>query len=502
MLANFSKPLHDIHVRDLLTEPAWTDEDLGMPIPDDKHAVSVCLPTWDSIIGYEEALEKVTSRMQCGYPRFFRHPAINRLFAEAREHVCEAGEVAIVFPHLEAAQRAHFFVEKRISAAVKITSYESFQCLIVSEEHFPIAMEYWRYTGEIVSSRRATDLFNGRIPALSNTTNLLDKLAAITTGSAENIYLYENGMAAAFAAFRSVISIRPNKKTLQLEFPYVDVLKIQQNFGTGVVYLNECDDEPFWEALKRIQQGEFAAVFCELPSNPLLRSVDLEKISQACKEGGVLLVVDDTICSSYNIDVSKFADITTTSLTKWVSGKGDVMAGSIKLNPQSSYFTSLQQFFKADNPSHSKLYVADSIVLEQNLEGFAARMQQVNGNGKAIAELLHLHPEVANVWYPLYNTQEEYSKLMTSKGGFGGLISFALKSPKKAPKVFDSLKITKGPSLGTEFSLACPYTLLAHYDELEWVENCGVPTNLIRVSIGIEPLDTLLDAFNTALSHA
>ena len=87
-------------------------------------------------------------------------------------------------------------------------------------------------------------------------------------------------------------------------------------------------------------------------------------------------------------------------------------------------------------------------------------------------------------------------------GGFGGLISFALKDPSRAPGVYDALEWTKGPSLGTEFSLACAYTLLAHYQELDWAESCGVPRNLIRLSAGAEDTGRLVAALAAALDHA
>lgn len=77
--------------RDLTAEPAWQEEDLGLPLPDSLHACSVCLPTWDSIIGYEEGREKVVKRMRTGYPRFFKHPAVERLFAAAKAEVAGEG---------------------------------------------------------------------------------------------------------------------------------------------------------------------------------------------------------------------------------------------------------------------------------------------------------------------------------------------------------------------------------------------------------------------------
>ena len=78
------------------------------------------------------------------------------------------------------------------------------------------------------------------------------------------------------------------------------------------------------------------------------------------------------------------------------------------------------------------------------------------------------------------------------------MISFTLKNEKHSAKFFDLLPLSKGPSLGTEFSLVCPYTLLAHYDELDWAEACGVPAHLIRISVGAEDQATLLEAFDLA----
>jgi len=90
---------------------------------------------------------------------------------------------------------------------------------------------------------------------------------------------------------------------------------------------------------------------------------------------------------------------------------------------------------------------------------------------------------------------------MTENGGYGGLISITLKNPKKAPAFYDALQVSKGPSLGTEFTLACPYTLLAHYDELDWAESHDVTPNLLRFSIGREPLEELIARFEDAFAQ-
>lgn len=79
------------------------------------------------------------------------------------------------------------------------------------------------------------------------------------------------------------------------------------------------------------------------------------------------------------------------------------------------------------------------------------------------------------------------------------LVSFTLRDRSAAPKVFDRLRVSKGPSLGTNYTLACPYTLLAHYTELDWAERCGVRRDLIRISVGLEDPADLITRFAEAL---
>ena len=84
----------------------------------------------------------------------------------------------------------------------------------------------------------------------------------------------------------------------------------------------------------------------------------------------------------------------------------------------------------------------------------------------------------------------------------GGLLSIVLRNPAETtPTVFDHLEVCKGPNLGTNFTLCCPYTILAHYTELEFVEQCGVSRWLLRISVGTEPYAELQVRFARALSR-
>lgn len=488
--------------RDLSANPAWQEEDLGLPLPDSNHACSVCLPTWDSILGYEEGREKVIKRMRTGYPRFFKHPVIERLFAAAKAEVAGELEEVIVLPTRVAVQRAHRWVERRAETAVRIASFHGLQVLVVPAKAKRQADEYWRFAGEVVSSRQAQDFMDGNLREGSKSHLIARSLAKFSGASPEDSFIFTSGMAAITAVLRALPGGRDGKKTLQLEFPYVDSLKVQEIFGHGVVYLNDATGESFDEALMRIRQGEFAGVFTEVPSNPLLRVVDLHRVAKACAESGTPLVVDDSAAGPVNVDALRFADVVTSSLTKWISGKGDVMAGMVTVRANSPVADVLRDSLASDSAECAPLYIADAEVLLSNLQGYSKRMETVNASGQALAAWLAAHPAVADVWHPSLTQTAHYEAVMRKGGGYGGLLSFVLKSPKKTPKVYDALRLCKGPSFGTSFTLVCPYTLLAHYQELEWAEACGVPPNLLRVSCGLEPIETIIAAFEEAFTHA
>lgn len=491
--------MHLAAVRDLTANPAWQEADLGIPLPDSSHACSVCLPTWDAVIGYEEGREKVMRRLRSGYPRFFRHPTVERLFDNARSEIAADGEDILLLPTRVSVQRAHRWMERQAETAIRITSYNGFQCLVFPAKHKKLADQYWRFTGEGVSSREAQDYLDGNLREGRKSHLLSRAIAKFNGGQEDHTFIFASGISAGLASLRALPGLREGKKTLQIEFPYVDSLKIQDRFGNGVVYLNEASGESFDEALQRIRAGEFAGVFAEIPSNPLLRTIDLPRLSEACGFSRTPLIVDDSSTGPLNVDVLPYADILTSSLTKWVSGVGDVLAGSATVRADSPLAADLLPSLTEDAAECAPLYIADAEVLISNLTGYAKRNAITNDNAVALADFLKNHPAISNVWHPSLTQTENYDKVKRKNGGYGGLMSITLSSPKRAPKVYDALKLSKGPSFGTAFTLICPYTLLAHYEELDWTEGCGVPTNLLRISVGQEPVETIIKAFSEAL---
>jgi len=212
----------------------------------------------------------------------------------------------------------------------------------------------------------------------------------------------------------------------------------------------------------------------------------------------VPLVVDETLGSFLNLDLRPYADMIVSSLTKYFSGVGDVMAGSVVLNAQSPLFGALKQ--QHDAVYEDRLWEQDAAVLERNSRDFEARMRRMNANAEHLCDYLHTHPKIQRVYYPKYECTNEYHAACRPGAGYGGMFSVVLKDGETAaPKFYDALRVSKGPSLGTNYTLACPYTLLAHFEELDWVESLGVSPYLVRISVGIEEPGDLISRFEQAL---
>ncbi len=492
-------------MRDLLTNPAWQPEDLGTPLPDSPHAVSVAIPTWQDVVDYEEGRPRVTEALRCGYPRFFVHPKVEELFKAAERRFAKEGECCLVFPTLAAAGRCREFVEARMVAKVQVEAFKEVFAVVMPQACSRSARLYWRYCGETVSSRQSSaalastgqEANTGRLSPCPR--YVRERLAALSGVSPDDVFLFTSGMAAVSALHRALRVIHPGKPSAQLDFPYVDVLKVQEEFG-GAKFFPVADDAALAEVNALASADAISGVFCEMPSNPLLRCVRVSRFAPALREHGIPLIVDDTIAGVTNIDALKFADAVTTSLTKAFSGAGDVMAGAVTLNPRSPHYAAFHRMLRGESPANSLLWHGDAEVLEKNSRDFVERSALLSVNAAALAAWLEQQPAVEAVYYP--RDGDGFEEVARPGAGRGCLLSFVLKDPAKAPAVYDNLQVSKGPSLGTNFTLCCPYTLLAHYTELEWAARCGVRADLLRVSVGLEDIADLKARFAAALRHA
>lgn len=483
--------------RDLLTQPAWQGNDLGVPLPDCTHAVSVALPRWQDVIGYEEKKPEVVEKMTLGYPRFVVHPLVRELAKQIGQ-----GHPCLPFPSLNVAKIGAAYIRHAAKTTANVVLGKGVFGVITDNNGAQALKDFWQHAGLIVSSRRAEAALHGRRENITDAADarkeLISRLADLYDCAAEDVLLMPSGMAAQFAAFRILADRSPNQRTAQLGFPYVDTLKIQQKFGAGAHLITQLDDSEA-QLAKILGAEPLAGVFAEFPGNPLLGCANLPTLTPLLRQYGVPLIADDVVGTPFNIDLRPHADLIATSLTKYLVGTSDAMGGALICNPRSPYYVELKAAARAQH--EELLWGEDAVVLATQLRGFVERMKLHNASGLFIAEKIQAHPSVSRVWYPKWENAAAYEAIRRPEGGYGGLLSFLPKNDAaSAPLIFDAMQISKGPSLGTVFSLASPFTLLAHYTELDWAETCGVPRNLIRLSVGLEDPNELWQRLENALN--
>jgi len=159
---------------------------------------------------------------------------------------------------------------------------------VVPESLLSRARMQWRLGGDVVSSRRAEAILSG---ASSDEAagevareTIVQRLASLTGQDPADIRLFPSGMAAFSATHRAVTSLDPRRATIQFEFPYVDALKIQQEAGNGVIFIANPND--LAAVTQAVSERRVAAVFCEIASNPQLRTADLAGLSAPVAQRG------------------------------------------------------------------------------------------------------------------------------------------------------------------------------------------------------------------------
>ncbi|KAK6352696.1 hypothetical protein TWF730_009508 [Orbilia blumenaviensis] len=318
--------------------------------------------------------------------------------------------------------------------------------------------------------------------------------------SPEDVFLFPTGMSAIYNTHRLLRSLFGRGIMVEFGFPYLDTLKVLEKFGDGCLFLGNGNDADLDELEQTLTDGKrISALFCEFPSNPLLRSPNLRRLRDLATQHQFVIVVDETIGNFVNVDVLPYADILVSSLTKVFSGDSNVMGGSCVINPK-------MPFYKEISALAAKLFAddywgEDAIFMERNSRDFVSRVLRINENADGLAGLFLTWPTIIKrVYYPKYDdSRGYYDDCKCVEGGYGGLLSITFHSQELAVRFYDTIKTAKGPSLGTNFTLTSPYALLAHYKELDWIAQYGVESHLIRISVGLEEKANLLQMFEKAL---
>jgi len=198
-----------------------------------------------------------------------------------------------------------------------------------------------------------------------------------------------------------------------------------------------------------------------------------------------------------------------------IPSAGNSPLASLVLNPAGRHYEELKAHMTA---SYEDVYFdEDALYMERNSRDFRRRIRVINANTEAVCDFLRSRslmdgkvksPALKEVFYPKWTTGDNYEHCRITgtdgeqAGGFGGLFSLTFTSLSASRAFFDALSCQKGPGLGTNFTLACPYTILAHYAELDWAARYGVEEGLVRISVGMEDMSTLLEAVGKAVEAA
>lgn len=320
----------------------------------------------------------------------------------------------------------------------------------------------------------------------------------------DDVYLYPTGMTSIFHAHQIAMQSLPNGTSLKAAcfgFPYTDTLKILEKWGPGVMFLGRGDTADLDTLEAYLASGEkLLALFCECPSNPLLRTPPLKRLRELADRYKFLIIIDETIGNFINVRICQYADMIVSSLTKVFSGDSNVMGGSLILNPKGQHYSALKKTIEANY--EDLLWGEDAITLERNSRDFIGRIARINDNAEFIFDILGKNEHIQDLYYPKFgDTKENYEVIRAENGGYGGLLSVVLPTVQEAAIFYDALQVAKGPSLGTNFTLASPYTLLAHFTELPWAKEYGVEESLVRISVGLETREELQKLFGDALTR-
>jgi cystathionine beta-lyase/cystathionine gamma-synthase len=490
----------------------------GARIPGSIHSVSVSLPTLQDLVGYEERDAATLARVPTGYPRFHTHPYVARLqqLAAARAGM-GGGECVLLASRRAAAALCEF---AGLNGGASVASFEDLFLLRLPDDPDAgqKARSFVQHTGSGISSRRAEDmlialgLLSEREPEESwdgDAWSQLRTTLATAYGAAgpEDVHLASFGMNAIYgiyAALGRVQQARRRGEWIRFGWLFMDTIQVLRKLpaaGAANHALASSQDLAGLTAILDQRGDRVAGIVTEAPSNPLLQTPDLARLRDLADRHGCALVVDATLGTPYNVDVLPYADVVVESLTKYASGSADIMMGAVVLNRSSPFYGELQALLPGI--LHAP-YWRDVARMALRVSGYAERMQAVNGNTLALAEFLRGRQSVKSVrWAYQEGSRASYEQIQRGPERPGGLITLELNRPLAA--VYDRLQLAKGPSLGAEFTLVGPYLYHAHYDLVsreegrQLLRRNGLDPELLRISVGTEETDYLVQALADAL---
>ncbi len=261
-----------------------------------------------------------------------------------------------------------------------------------------------------------------------------------------------------------------------------------------------------YDALEAALQPNTRLIMSESPANPYLRVADLNRISAiAKKQSGIKTIIDATFATPVNLRPIEWGiDLVIHSATKYLSGHNDIMAGVVIGNAEL-----INALRRNQGMLGGVLDPHAAFLLERGSKTLGLRIERQNKSAQAIAEFLENHPAVERVWYPGLPSHPDHHIACSQMKGFGGVVSFEVAvRPGQDPlsiagRFIDALRIPIiAPSLGGVETLVEQPAFMSYYElSREERQEIGISDNLVRLSVGIEETDDLLQDLGQALEQ-
>jgi len=254
------------------------------------------------------------------------------------------------------------------------------------------------------------------------------------------------------------------------------------------------------ENVRRAIRPQTKLVHIETPTNPLMQLTDIRAVADICHQHGVPMSVDNTFMSPYfQRPLALGADVVMHSTTKFLNGHSDGLGGMLVTNRDDL----AENFRFVQKCAGGILSPFESWLILRGVKTLAVRMRQHDANGRQVAAYLAKHPKISKVFYPGLESHPHHELAKRQMSGFGSMIAFESGSRANADKILRAVRvITNGESLGGVESLISHSATTTHAAvPAEERERIGITEGLVRISVGIEDIEDILDDLDQALKQ-
>ena len=323
--------------------------------------------------------------------------------------------------------------------------------------------------------------------------DILEKLLA-SIESGEQAFAFSSGM----AAINTVCDLfGDNYHVICSDDVYGGTRRLFDKVKTNIdVTYVDFDTNVNWDD---IVNDRTKFVWAETPSNPLMKIIDIKNTAEIAHGFKLPVICDNTFASPYNQRPLELgADLVVSSSTKYLGGHSDIVGGSIVIKDQDLYGEKIAYLQNAVGAIPSPF---DCYLLTRSIKTLSVRMQKHNENGEKIASFLESHPKITKIHYP--GTDQKYKSIASKQmSGFGGMMSVVLDTNLEGVNTFlSNLKIfTLAESLGGVESLIEHPAIMTHASiDKKIRDSLGISDSLLRLSVGIEDVEDIIEDLKQAL---